>query len=640
MKIPQETLDRIQESIDIVDVVGDFVSLKKKGQNYTACCPFHNEKTPSFNVNPAKGIYKCFGCGKAGDAIQFIMDMEGLGFQETLKYLAKKYNIEIKEEEQSSEELLQQNERESLLIVLNYAKNYYHNTLLNHEDGRSIGLSYFRERGFSEKTIDKFELGYSLDEWDSLLKDALKGNYQQAVLEKAGLIVKRENANDSNAVRYYDRFRGRVIFPIHNVTGKVIAFGARILKTEKNQPKYLNSPETEVYHKSKILYGIYQAKQAIRQEDNCLLVEGYTDVISLFQAGVENVVASSGTSLTEEQIRLIKRYTSNITVLYDGDAAGIKASIRGIDMILQEGLDVSVVSFPDGEDPDSYVRKIGGTEFAAYLKTTRRDFIAFKTELFLKEAQNDPIKKAGVVREIVVSIAKISDRIKREIFIKQCSVSLGISEETLISEVNKIRLNESKKQDEQVNFIPVEDAPVIPQPDEYKFNALELQEKDIIRLLLNYAQYTVADDKKLSQYLLEEIEDTEFKSPVYSKMLQVIKQNVAVTDNLSDIFIHHPDEEMRREAIDLITFKYQLSPRWETSHNIFAEKPEEGLEARAYQTIIRYKLRAIQQMMTDNNNELTKATEDEEIQKLLRVHIKLKEAEKQLSSILGIVVIK
>ena len=640
MKIPQETLDRIQESIDIVDVIGDFVSLKKKGQNYTACCPFHNEKTPSFNVNPAKGIYKCFGCGKAGDAIQFIMDMEGLGFQETLKYLAKKYNIEIKEEEQSSEELLQQNERESLLIVLNYAKNYYHNTLLNHEDGRSIGLSYFRERGFSEKTIDKFELGYSLDEWDALLKDALKGNYQQSVLEKAGLIVKRENANDSNAVRYYDRFRGRVIFPIHNITGKVIAFGARILKTDKNQPKYLNSPETEVYHKSKILYGIYQAKQAIRQEDNCLLVEGYTDVISLFQAGVENVVASSGTSLTEEQIRLIKRYTSNITVLYDGDAAGIKASIRGIDMILQEGLDVSVVSFPDGEDPDSYVRKIGGTEFAAYLKTARRDFIAFKTELFLKDAQNDPIKKAGVVREIVISVSKISDRIKREIFIKQCSVSLGISEETLISEVNKIRLNESKKQDEQVNFIPVEDAPFIPQPDEYKFNALELQEKDIIRLLLNYAQYTVADDKKLSQYLLEEIEDTEFKSPLYSKMLQVIKQNVAITDNLSDVFIHHPDEEMRREAIDLITFKYQLSPRWESSHNIFAEKPEEGLEARAYQTIIRYKLRAIQQMMTDNNNELTKATEDEEIQKLLRVHIKLKEAEKQLSSILGIVVVK
>jgi len=640
VKIPQETLDRIQEHIDIVDVIGDFVSLKKKGQNYTACCPFHNEKTPSFNVNPAKGIYKCFGCGKAGDAIQFVMDMEGFNFQEALKYLAKKYNIEIKEEEQSSEELQHQNERESLLIVLNYAKNYYHNILLNHEDGQSIGLSYFRERGFSEKTIDKFELGYSLDEWDGLLKDGIKGNYQQDVLEKAGLIVKRENANDNKATTFYDRFRGRAIFPIHNVTGKVIAFGARILKTDKNQPKYLNSPETEVYHKSKILYGIFQAKQTIRQEDNCLLVEGYTDVISLFQAGIENVVASSGTSLTEEQIRLIKRYTSNITVLYDGDAAGIKASIRGIDMILQEGLNVSVVTFPDGEDPDSYVRKIGGTAFAEYLKTSRKDFISFKTELYLKDAENDPIKKAGVAREIVASISKISDPIKREIYIKQSSFLLNLSEDTLIKEVNKTRLSENKKQDEQVEFIPIEEASAVIQPKEYSHDALELQERDIIRLLLNYSEYPLEENKKLSKYLLDEMGDMEFKAPLYARMLNVIKENIVVTNNLADIFIHNPDEEMRKEAIDLITFKYQLSPRWETKHNIFAEKPDEGLDVRAHHAIIRYKLRAIQQMMTDNKNELNKSTTDEEVQKLLMIHKKLKEAEKELSSILGIVIVK
>ncbi len=640
MKIPQEIVDRIQENIDIVDVIGDFVSLKKKGQNYTACCPFHNEKSPSFNVNPARGIYKCFGCGKAGDAIQFVMDMEGLGFQETLKYLAKKYNIEIKEEEQSSEELQQQNERESLLIVLNYAKNYYHDTLVNHEDGRSIGLSYFKERGSSQKTIEKFELGYSLDEWDALLKDATKGNYKQEILEKAGLIVKRENANDSKSTKYYDRFRGRVIFPIHNVTGKTIAFGARILKADKNQPKYLNSPETEVYHKSKILYGIFQAKQAIRQEDNCLLVEGYTDVISLFQAGIENVVASSGTSLTEDQIKLIKRYTQNITVLYDGDAAGIKASIRGIDMILQEGLNVSVVTFPDGEDPDSYVRRVGGTEFASYLKTTRKDFISFKAELFLKDAQNDPLKKADVAREMVVSISKISDSIKREIFIKQSSTILNISEDTLIKEVNKTRLNESKKQDSQVEFIPIEENVATPQADEHKLSALDLQEKDIIRLLLNYAEYVVADEKKLSQYLLNELEDTEFKSPLYSKMLGIIKQNITAASKLTDTFIHNTDEELKREAIDLITFKYQLSPQWETKHNIFPEKPDEGLEARAYQAIVRYKLRAIEQMVMDNKNELSKATTDEDIQKYLRIHMKLKEAEKQLSSILGIIVMR
>ena len=640
MKIPQDIVDRIQENIDIVDVIGDFVSLKKKGQNYSACCPFHNEKTPSFNVNPARGIYKCFGCGKAGDAIQFVMDVEGLTFSETLKYLAKKYNIEIEEEEQSSEELQQQNERESLLIVLNYAKNYYHNILLNNEDGRSIGLSYFKERGFSDKTIEKFELGYSLDEWDALLKDATKGNYKQEILEKAGLIVKRENANDSKSTKHYDRFRGRVIFPIHNITGKTIAFGARILKADKNQPKYLNSPETEVYHKSKILYGISQAKNAIRQEDNCLLVEGYTDVISLFQAGVENVVASSGTSLTEDQIKLIKRYTNNVTVLYDGDAAGIKASIRGIDMILQEGLNVSVVTFPDGEDPDSYIRKIGGTEFTSYLKTTRKDFITFKAELFLKDVQNDPLKKAEVAREMVISISKISDSIKREIFIKQSSAILNISEDTLIKEVNKTRLNDSKKQDAHVELIPIEELRTLPQPDENKLSPLELQERDIIRLLLNYAEYLVSDEKKLSQYVLDELEDTEFKSPLYNKMLDIIKQNITTTSNLANVFIHHQDEELKKEAIDLITFKYQLSPHWETKHKIYAEKPEESLENRAYHALVRYKLRAVQQMANENKSELGKATTDEEVQKLLMIQLKLKETEKQLSSILGIVVMR
>jgi DNA primase len=317
LKIPQETIDRIQQSVDIAEVIGDFVQLKKKGQYMMACCPFHNEKTPSFTVTPSKGIYKCFGCGKAGDSIQFIMDIEGLNYLEAMKYLAKKYGIELKEEQQSPEELLQQNERDSLYIVLNYAKNYFHDILVNNPEGQAIGLSYFKERGFSDKTIEKFELGYSIEEWDGLLKAALKNNYRTEILEKAGLIITRENANDSKSNKQYDRFRGRVIFPIHNLTGKVIAFGARILKSDKNQPKYLNSPETEVYHKSKILYGISQAKQAIRQEENCYLVEGYTDVVSLHQAGIENVVASSGTSLTEDQIKLISRYTNNITVLYD-----------------------------------------------------------------------------------------------------------------------------------------------------------------------------------------------------------------------------------------------------------------------------------------------------------------------------------
>ncbi len=355
MRINNETADRIKQTADIVEVIGDFVSLKKRGANYIACCPFHNEKTPSFNVNPVRQIYKCFGCGAAGDSVKFVMDIEGVSYGEALRHLAQKYHIEVEEEEQTPEEVLRQNERDSLYIVLNFAQKHYQKLLLEHEEGQAIGLSYFRNRGFNDPTIKAFGLGYSLNEWDGLTKEAAQRGYNPELLQKAGLTLHKEGTND----RYYDRFRGRVMFPIHNVSGKVIAFGARILINDKNQPKYINSPETDVYHKSKILYGIYQAKNAIRQEDVCYLVEGYTDVISLHQAGIQNVAASSGTSLTEEQIKLIARFTQNITILYDGDAAGIKAALRGLDMVLEEGLNVSLVTLPDGEDPDSYVYKVG-----------------------------------------------------------------------------------------------------------------------------------------------------------------------------------------------------------------------------------------------------------------------------------------
>ncbi|MFN3840875.1 MAG: DNA primase, partial [Cyclobacteriaceae bacterium] len=375
--ISRSTIDEVKNRIDIVDVVSDFVSLKRSGQNYKALSPFTNEKTPSFYVVPSKGIFKDFSSGKGGDAITFVMEHEGLGYLEAIRYLAKKYGVEIIEEEQSAEDQASQNERDSLYIVMNFAKEYFKNLLHHDDEGRSIGLSYFRERGFNDRTLEKFDLGYSLNQWDHFEKHALGSGFSASVLEKAGLVISKEDGQGKT----YDRFRGRVIFPVHNLAGKVVAFGARTLSTEKNQPKYINSPETDIYHKSNVLYGLYQAKNEIRKQDFCYLVEGYTDVLSLHQSGIENVVASSGTALTEEQIRLMRRFTENVTVLFDGDAAGVKAALRGIDLILKGGLNVRVVLLPDGEDPDSYSRKMGSTEFSQYLKDNTKDFISFKIDL-------------------------------------------------------------------------------------------------------------------------------------------------------------------------------------------------------------------------------------------------------------------
>lgn len=376
--IPQDTVNQILQAADIGEVVGEFVTLKRRGANLIACCPFHNEKTPSFSVSPAKGIYKCFGCGKGGDSVRFVMDLEGLSYPDALKWLAKKYNIEIKEKEFTDSELAAQNERESLFIVSEFANNFFRDYLLNSSEGQSVGASYFIERGFSKPVMERFHLGFAPDGRDLFYKTATQAGFSQEVLEKAGLVSKK----DDNT--YLDRFRGRVVFPIHNVAGKTIAFGARILKTDAKAPKYINSPETEIYHKSKIVYGIYQAKNAIRQKENCFLVEGYTDVISLHQAGIENVVASSGTSLTVEQIRLIGRFTDNITVLYDGDSAGIKASLRGIDLILEEGLNVKAVVFPEGDDPDSYIRKVGGEAFTRYVEQNQKTLSVLKRKSLLK----------------------------------------------------------------------------------------------------------------------------------------------------------------------------------------------------------------------------------------------------------------
>lgn len=454
--IDQPTIDRILDAANIVDVVSEFVTLRKRGINYVGLCPFHTDKTPSFYVSPAKNICKCFACGEGGTAVHFIMKHEQLNYFDALRYLAKKYNIEIQERELTDKEKQKKSDRESMLIVNSWAQQYFTTQLYEHVEGKTVGLRYFAERGFREDTIRKFQLGYSLDKRDALYKEATKNGYKKEFLEKTGLVI----AYDNGGVN--DRFRGRVIFPVHTLSGKVVAFGGRVLKKDEKTAKYVNSPESEIYHKSNELYGIYFAKQAIVKEDRCFLVEGYTDVISMHQAGIENVVASSGTALTQGQIRLIHRFTSNITVLYDGDAAGIKAALRGIDLLLEDGMNVKVVLLPDGEDPDSFARKHNASQFAEFIKQNETDFIRFKTRLLLDDAGTDPIKRSSLITDIIRTVAIIPDNIARSIYIRECSSMMEIDEQVLLNEVNKIRLSKDERQSTQA---PPPQANISPIPE-------------------------------------------------------------------------------------------------------------------------------------------------------------------------------
>lgn len=658
--ISKETVDQIINAADIAEVVGDFVTLKRKGQNLWAPCPFHNEKSPSFSVAPAKGIYKCFGCGKAGNSVNFIMDVEGVSYVEALKYLAKKYGIEIAEEAPSPEKLQYQHERDSQFILSDFAKDFYQNNLHNHEQGQSIGLPYLKERGLSLNTIKKFELGYSLEAWDALTKAAQEKGFQDKFLEKTGLTIFKEDG------KKYDRFRSRVMFPIHNVSGRTIGFGARTLKTnDKSTPKYLNSPESEIYHKSDVLYGMYQAKQAIRMADVCYMTEGYLDVISLHQGGIENVVASSGTSLTENQIKLISRYTKNITVLYDGDAAGIKASLRGTDLILEAGLNVDVVIFPQGEDPDSYIQKVGDNVFREYIKNQAKDFVSFKTELLAKEAKDNPVKKAEAIRDVVQSIAKIPDSIKRSVFLQRCSSLFGIDEQVLISEYNKIALQENKKQQsaQQPSTKPYSGSKSnFPTLDEFDLAALEAEaeaaayeeaeeevdpnaqilhryEREILRLFLNYSDQILPEGQRLAHYLFEQLEDIEFKTPAYASLMQVISEKVQQGRlDIADYFIREESNQtLKSDAIDLLTQKYELSEAW-AAHQIFVPKEVELLQYAADTSVLRLKWRNVQAMIKENQDELQKVTDAEEMMKLLQVAKALKDFEMQIAGALGIVV--
>ena len=641
--IKPSTIDDIKMAMDIVEVVGDFVNLKKSGSSLKALSPFTAEKTPSFYVVPSKGIFKCFSSGKGGDAITFVMEVDGLSYIEALKYLAAKYNIAIEEEVQTDEIQEAQNERESLYIVLKFATDYFQNLLHSHEEGKSIGLSYFKERGFSDEIIESFNLGYSLNVWDHFHQKGIKSGFTKENLEAAGLIVSKEN-------KIYDRFRGRVMFPIHNVTGKTIAFGARILVSDaaKNQPKYLNSPETELYNKSRVLYGLYQSKQQIRQEDNCYLVEGYTDVISMHQVGVKNVVSSSGTALTEDQVKLIKRYTQNVTVLYDGDAPGIRASFRGIDILLEGGLNVRAVTFPDGEDPDSYSHKLGATAYVHFLTEGAVDFIKFKTALLMDDVKDDPIKKAGVVRDIVESISKIGDAIKRSVYLKECSDLLQISEAILIAEQNKILITQKRSNqntfqyaEETSGILPLE-SEEIAVTDFSKIIAY--QEKESIRVLLNYGdeiiQKTDENEITLWDYFISESEDIEFTHPIYNKIFKAMVQRNKEQLPLSfEYFLSIDDPEIQKTIIELCAPKYEISEFWKEKYHIEIPLEEDFIKDLTYSNILRLKFRVIQHLIEVQNEKLKTAIEGD-VDALLDEISELKQTEMEIAKIIGNVTVK
>ena len=583
--IDQATIDRILDAAQIVEVVSDFVTLRKRGVNYVGLCPFHNEKTPSFSVSPSKGLCKCFSCGKGGNAVHFIMEHEQMSYPEALRYLAKKYNIEIKERELTNEEKEVQSNRESMFIVNNFARDYFQNILKNHVDGRSIGLAYFRQRGFRDDIIDKFQLGFSTEGRDALAQEALRKGFKQEFLVKTGLCYE----TDDHKLR--DRFWGRVMFPVHTLSGKVVAFGGRVLSTEnKKLAKYVNSPESEIYHKSNELYGIYFAKQAIVKQDRCFLVEGYTDVISMHQSGVENVVASSGTSLTPGQIRLIHRFTNNITVLYDGDMAGIKASIRGIDMLLEEGMNIKVCLLPDGDDPDSFARKHNATEFQNFIQEHETDFIRFKAQLLMEDAGKDPMKRAELINDIVRSIAVIPEAIVRDVYIKECGQLLRIEDKLLVSEVAKRRELQAEKGNKPIasNNAPTPQPGEMPPPfppeemeaDSYQSfipqegkegQEFYKYERLIIQMIVRYGEKVMCNltDEEgnevpvtVVEYVINDLKEDElaFHNPLHRRILSEASEHIHDQEFASErFFVAHPDPKISTIATELASDRYQLS---------------------------------------------------------------------------------
>jgi len=644
--IDHSTIERILETADIADVVSDFVTLKRRGVNMIGLCPFHNEKTPSFTVSPSKGIFKCFGCGKGGNVVNFIMEHESLSYPEALKWLARKYNIEITEEEETEEQKQLKDERESLMIVSAFAQKYFTRTLWEESEGRTIGLTYFRERGFREDILKKFDVGYSPDGKAPFTEAAQKQGYKMEFLEKTGLAIKRDNW-----IR--DRFAGRIMFPIHNLAGRIIAFGGRTLKEEPNTAKYLNSPESEIYSKSKILYGIFQAKREMANSDKAYLVEGYTDVLSLHQTGITNVVASSGTSLTTDQIRLIRRFTNNITIIFDGDEAGIKASLRGIDLVLKEGMNVKVLLLPDGEDPDSFAKKTGANGFQEYLNKNETDFIEFKSLLLLKEAGSDPIAKARLITNVIQSIAIIPDNVTRSVYIKECSKLLSVSEEILYNEVRKQKRKQSddfRKKELRQRSKPIDISTPQEQPVEEESTGLLIEELEFLRFLLKHCNKELFEEKgkniselrkiKVGEYMIEELEKDDLvpENEIFRQIFYEVKNNLKNEQfNPWKYFIYHSESNISKVATDLLSEKFIESRRWAKA-GAYTEKEEEILDFLVPRIIYEFKLRRIQVMLTEIEKAIDFASKNSDFERVIEEqskYINLKKVEKFLSDKLG-----
>jgi len=638
--IDRSVIEKVNETSDIVDVVQDFVTLKKRGVNYLGLCPFHNEKTPSFTVSPSKGIYKCFGCGKGGNSVNFIMEHEHLSFQEAIKYLAKKYNIEIIEKELTDEDVAMQNERESMLVLSEFAQKYFTRTLWESSEGIEIGFAYLKERGYREKTIEKFQLGYSPEKRDAFTNYAQKNNYKTSFLLKTGLCFQKNE-------RLYDRFNGRIIFPIHSLAGKVIGFGGRTMKQDKNKAKYLNSPESEIYQKSKAVFGLYQAKKSITQNDKCYLVEGYTDVLSFHQSGIENVVATSGTSLTVDQIKLIKRFTSNITILFDGDEAGIKASLRSIDLVLEEGMNVKILLFPEGEDPDSFSQKHNPETLKKYIEENEMDFVLFKTRLLLKDAQNDPIKRASLINDIVRSIAVIPNRITRSVYIRECSNIIGIQEEVLYSEINSIHRKRTERK------LKWENQKKEPEESTSKTNSFSPDrnnevnhEREIVRFLLNYGKHQLfipdeenkdENDISVASFIVNELDKDELQlsdsicNNIVNEYRLYLKEDIIPEPAK---FTHHHDPSISRLAAELLGSSYGLSKIWKRKETNI-ETEEDKLKKIIPAIILGYKSLKISRALKETEEEIKKCSDEEKTAELLKRYKLLKETNMVLARQLG-----
>ncbi len=649
--ITSKSIQEVLDTAKVEDVVGDYVQLRRRGANLIGLCPFHNEKTPSFSVSPSKNIYKCFGCGRGGGPVQFLIDQENFTFLEAVRHLAQRYGIELEETETSQEALQEKQLADSLYIVNEYAMRFYQEQLFQTDRGKSIGLGYFKQRGFREETIRKFGLGYASDQRDALVKKAMTDGYNIELLRKLGLATQSDN----------DFFRDRVMFTIHNQSGKPVAFAGRILQKDVKAPKYINSPETEIYNKSKTLYGLYFAKKAIRQYDECILVEGYTDVISLHQAGIENVVASSGTSLTVEQVQLIKRHTPNVKILYDGDFAGVKAALRGLDMVLEQDLNVRIVLLPEGEDPDSYLVKVGETAFRAYLQEQAQDFIAFKTGLLLKDAGNDPMKRAAIVKDVVATIGKIPDPVKRAFYNQECAKQMGIEEQILVNETNKVLAQTLNKRRQQREIAPIaqpDEAPIsgeghleptVPALGEALPVGDEFQERDIARILITAgsAIFDEADQETVAEYILRNIVDVleEFDHSLYKRVVQETLNRLL--DKLpvdTQFFVQHSDLEISQLSINFCAQPDEYSENWEKRWEIrlAQRKPEENFRKDSEQALLRFKLRKVMRMCNKNREQIAALSQSGDAEQLLshlKVQQKLLDMRSQLAEQLGTVVL-